>query len=129
MQTSTNRAADFVESRTRSTASCTTPRTRPSLMKIVEELRGTVGRYLLGVRVSDKDHDQHQRLAQLVALEDADKAASWLVRHLRAVGESLEKMLDESSPDVVTTTGAPLAAMSSLSDDPPPPTTQRRTAA
>lgn len=120
--------SEFVDSRTVFYRELYDADNQPALMKILEELRGTVGRYLLGVRVSDKDHDQHQRLAQLVALEDADKAADWLVRHLRAVGASLEAMLEDTSPDVVTTTGAPLAAMSSLADDaaPPSPTSKDR---
>ncbi|MEO6509402.1 MAG: GntR family transcriptional regulator [Nocardioides sp.] len=108
--------SDFVESRTAFYRALYDAEHQPGLMKILEELRGTVGRYLLGVRVSDRDGDQHQRLAQLVAKGDSDQAAEWLAHHLRSVGSSLEQMLEDSTSDVVTTSGAPLAAMTSLAD-------------
>ena len=86
--------AEFVDVRTSFYRELYDAEHNPSLVKIIEELRGAVGRYLLGVRVSAQASEQHRHLVGLIAAGDADRAVAWLVHHLQSVGSSLEHLLD-----------------------------------
>lgn len=87
--------SDFVDVRSTFYRELYDAEINPSLVKIIEELRGTVGRYLLGVRVSAKGSEQHRHLVKLVEAGDVDRAVVWLTHHLRGVGQSLEQILSE----------------------------------
>lgn len=60
----------------------------PVLIGIIEELRGTVGRYLLGLRL-DHQHDGHGKLAELAARGDVEGAEECLRQHLDEVCRGL----------------------------------------
>ncbi|GMA96816.1 hypothetical protein GCM10025881_36400 [Pseudolysinimonas kribbensis] len=71
----------------------------PQLVKMIEELRSAVGRYLLGWRVAVGAGRNHSDLAETVLAGDV-KGASTLVRqHLDQVRDGLEEIM---AKDVVT---------------------------
>jgi DNA-binding GntR family transcriptional regulator len=66
----------------------------PKLTELIEGLRSSVGRYLLGWRVSDGDgHGHHNVLVEYVAAGEVDKAQAWLRKHLQEVGAGVDHIL------------------------------------
>jgi DNA-binding GntR family transcriptional regulator len=66
----------------------------PRLIDLIEGLRSSVGRYLLGWRVSDgKGHGHHGVLVEHVASGDVDKAEAWLRKHLEEVSAGVDSIL------------------------------------
>lgn len=59
----------------------------PRLVQMIEELRGHVGRYLLGFRV--RHARRHATLVKYVAGGDALGAESWLRRHVEGVRDEI----------------------------------------
>ncbi|MCU1662409.1 MAG: hypothetical protein QOI36_3714 [Pseudonocardiales bacterium] len=68
----------------------------PTLVKIVEELRASVGRYLLGQRVPGTHRHSHVHLVGEVATGDPERAVVALTAHLGAVRSGVEAMLTQS---------------------------------
>jgi DNA-binding GntR family transcriptional regulator len=66
----------------------------PRLIELIEGLRSSVGRYLLGWRVSDhKGHGHHSELVEQVASGDVEKAEAWLRKHLKEVSAGVDNIL------------------------------------
>jgi DNA-binding GntR family transcriptional regulator len=71
----------------------------PHLTELIEGLRSSVGRYLLGWRVSHgPGHGTHSRLVDLVANGDADGAERWLREHLKDVSAGVDHLLYGDTP-------------------------------
>ncbi|MEV4889820.1 GntR family transcriptional regulator [Nonomuraea sp. NPDC050547] len=68
----------------------------PVAVGIIEDLRNSVGRYLLGLRVG---HDQggHRHLATLAARGDVDAAVAHLHEHLEIVSRRIIEVLSEEA--------------------------------
>jgi DNA-binding GntR family transcriptional regulator len=73
----------------------------PLLVQMIEELRGHLGRYLLGIRV-DHQHKSHQHaeLVAHVASGDFTQAAAWLTVHLEDVRKGIETLVLDDAPVV-----------------------------
>jgi DNA-binding GntR family transcriptional regulator len=71
---------------------------RPRALAQVNNLRGSVGRYLLLQRV-DEQHS-HEELINHLRARDAKAATAWLVKHLRKVSDRLQAIVasDEKAP-------------------------------
>ncbi|QRP43365.1 GntR family transcriptional regulator [Amycolatopsis sp. FDAARGOS 1241] len=71
----------------------------PRLVELIEDLRSSVGRYLLGWRVSGRrsHHGRHTTLVDHVERGDAEKAETALHEHLREVSEGVAKILSGES--------------------------------
>lgn len=67
----------------------------PKLAELIEGLRSSVGRYLLGYRVSGsaRGHGHHGRLVEYVSTGDVDGAERWLREHLREVSAGVDHLL------------------------------------
>jgi DNA-binding GntR family transcriptional regulator len=67
----------------------------PKLAELIEGLRSSVGRYLLGYRVSGSGgrRGHHGRLVDYVAKGDVDGAQRWLRKHLREVSAGVDQLL------------------------------------
>ena len=72
----------------------------PRLMELIEGLRSSVGRYLLGWRVSQPGlgHAPHGQLVEHVAEGDVDGAEKWLRQHLREVSAGVDNLLFGDAP-------------------------------
>jgi DNA-binding GntR family transcriptional regulator len=72
----------------------------PRLTELIEGLRSSVGRYLLGWRVSQPGtgHATHSQLVEHVAKGDVDGAEQWLRQHLREVSAGVDNLLFGDSP-------------------------------
>jgi len=76
----------------------------PRLTEIIEGLRSSVGRYLLGWRVSrsGSGHATHGQLVEYVARGEVDQAERWLRRHLEEVSAGVDNLLyGDAEPDDV----------------------------
>ncbi|GII90546.1 GntR family transcriptional regulator [Sinosporangium siamense] len=75
----------------------------PTTVEIIEDLRNSVGRYLLGLRV-DHGAGGHRELARLASRGDADTAAAHLRDHLEHVSRRIIEVLssEEAEADPVT---------------------------
>jgi DNA-binding GntR family transcriptional regulator len=72
---------------------------RPRAAALVEQLRDSVGRYLLLQRV-DESSTGHFALLDYVRNRDAGGAKTWLEAHLRRVGEKLQNLVPaEDEPE------------------------------
>lgn len=69
----------------------------PMLVKMVEELRTSVGLYMLGKRMSNRVGHAHRRLLQAVQAGDPDAAVACLVEHLEAVRAGVEQAIADKS--------------------------------
>jgi DNA-binding GntR family transcriptional regulator len=69
----------------------------PHLVKIIEELRSAIGRYLLGWRVAAHAGHTHSELVRSVAKGDVPAATKILLSHLEQVRRGLESMVAASS--------------------------------
>ena len=67
----------------------------PRLVELIEGLRSSVGRYLLGWRVSDagNGHGHHGELVGHVASGDVRSAEQWLRKHLKEVSAGVDGIL------------------------------------
>jgi DNA-binding GntR family transcriptional regulator len=65
----------------------------PQLVKMIEDLRSAIGRYLLGWRVANGRGHTHSELVEAVASGDARTATKVLLAHLDQVREGLEEMV------------------------------------
>jgi DNA-binding GntR family transcriptional regulator len=72
----------------------------PRTTELIEGLRSSVGRYLLGWRVSHHGpgHATHGQLAEHVANGDVDQAERWLRQHLREVSAGVDNLLYGDTP-------------------------------
>jgi DNA-binding GntR family transcriptional regulator len=75
----------------------------PLLVQMIEELRGHVGRYLLGFRFSGAHKRQHSDLVEHVARGDLSSAEAWLYSHLEGVRQGIESLIldegEDAAPD------------------------------
>lgn len=70
----------------------------PLLAQLIEELRGHLGRYLLGIRLGDYHaRHRHVELVGYVANGDFAGAESWLQEHLESVRKGIEELALEGS--------------------------------
>ena len=67
----------------------------PTLTKLIEDLRNSIGRYLLGKRISTHTEHIHRHLVEQVASGDADAAVATLLAHIDKVRTGVEQMLAE----------------------------------
>ncbi|MGH3403351.1 MAG: GntR family transcriptional regulator [Streptosporangiaceae bacterium] len=65
----------------------------PMLVKLIEDVRGPIGRYLLGKRMADPDADVHRQLVGTVAAGDVDGAVRTLVAHIDLVCSGVEQAI------------------------------------
>jgi DNA-binding GntR family transcriptional regulator len=72
----------------------------PKTVEMIEGLRGSLGRYLLGWRVSHSGagHATHSRLVEHVASGDTEAAERWLRHHLREVSAAVDDLLYGDTP-------------------------------
>lgn len=71
----------------------------PQLVKMIEDLRQAVGRYLLNRRVSNGHGPgtrTHSTLVDHIAGGDVTSATGWLRHHLETVREGVEQLIKES---------------------------------
>lgn len=66
---------------------------RPQLVKLVDELRDAVGRYLLRRRVTHGHAGSHRELVDAVAGGDVEVAVKWLSEHLASVRAGVEEIV------------------------------------
>jgi DNA-binding GntR family transcriptional regulator len=80
----------------------------PRLTELIEGLRSSVGRYLLGWRVSHRGagHGTHSQLVEHVANGDADGAERWLREHLKDVSAGVDHLLYGDPPPASSGTGS-----------------------
>ena len=67
---------------------------RPRAAALVEQLRDSVGRYLLLQRVDESSHG-HFALLDFVRTRDAAGAKKWLDEHLHRVSEELQALVPD----------------------------------
>jgi DNA-binding GntR family transcriptional regulator len=65
----------------------------PLLVEMIEELRGHVGRYLLGFRFQGTHKRLHTELVDHVARGDLVSAEAWLYSHLEGVRQGIESIV------------------------------------
>ena len=66
----------------------------PVLVGMIDQLRSSVGRDLLGLRVHDHAH-HHREIVDLVVARDATGARRWVKAHLENVCAGLLEQLEE----------------------------------
>lgn len=76
----------------------------PQLVEIIESLRSSVGRYLLGWRFSSGHPGGHKQLVEFVENGDVGSAQNWLRAHLEHVRQGVERIADgaptlDAAPD------------------------------
>lgn len=70
----------------------------PTLTKLIEDLRASIGRYLLGKRITHTDGHSHRHLIDVVGAGDVDAAVAVLLDHIGAVRDGVEQViLDEAA--------------------------------
>lgn len=70
---------------------------RPRAFRQVEQLRGSVGRYLLLQQVDE--HQGHQEFLQLLRDRDAEASKAWVATHLTKVSTTLQGMVAEAEEE------------------------------
>lgn len=72
----------------------------PRTTELIEGLRSSVGRYLLGWRVSHSGsgHATHSQVIEHVSRGDVDQAERWLRQHLREVSAGVDNLLYGDTP-------------------------------
>jgi DNA-binding GntR family transcriptional regulator len=86
---------DFVEGRVSFYSALYDADNNPMLVQMIEQLRSSVGPYLLGLRVGVPTVS-HASLARAAAAGDVDKAQSILLAHLEQVCGSLMSMVEDA---------------------------------
>ncbi len=81
----------------------------PLLVKMIEELRASVGLYLLRKRLAGQVEHSHRHLLDAVAAGDPDAAVDTLLRHLAVVRAGVEHVVAEKSRLHLMFRSAPLA--------------------
>lgn len=69
----------------------------PQLVKIIEDLRGAIGRYLLGWRIAEKHEHSHADLVDAMASGNAKLAKKVLLVHLAQVRLGLEARVGDAN--------------------------------
>jgi len=69
----------------------------PQLVEIIESLRSSVGRYLLGWRLSTGHLGGHKQLVDFMRRGDLAAAQNWLKAHLEQVRRGVEEIVEEST--------------------------------
>ena len=69
----------------------------PLLLQLIEELRGHVGRYLLGFRFDEDHKHRHAELVNRVARRDRKGADTWLKSHLEQVRSGMVLAMEDDS--------------------------------
>lgn len=83
----------FLDARVRFYRELYDARNNPLQAQMIEDLRGHLGRYLLGIRLSDHhEHHQHAELVAYMASGDVAGAESWLHAHLEGVRQGIESL-------------------------------------
>lgn len=83
----------FLDARVRFYRELYDARDNPLLVQLIEELRGHLGRYLLGIRLDHHhEHHHHVELVAYVANGDMVGAESWLHEHLEGVRQGIESL-------------------------------------
>lgn len=83
----------FLDARVRFYRELYDARDNPLLAQLIEELRGHLGRYLLGIRLDHHhEHHQHAELVAFVASGDVAGAETWLHAHLEGVRKGIESL-------------------------------------
>jgi len=72
----------------------------PLLVELIEELRGHVGRYLLGFRFDKHHHHRHATLVDHIRTGDLTAAESWLRSHLQEVREGILELATKEADEV-----------------------------
>ncbi|MQA04886.1 MAG: FCD domain-containing protein [Streptosporangiales bacterium] len=73
----------------------------PRLVELIEELRSSIGRYLLSFRLLSDHKHVHSDLLDYVASGDLTKAEAWIYSHLEGVRKGMEAIaLDEDEAPV-----------------------------
>ncbi|MCW2876020.1 MAG: hypothetical protein JWQ95_120 [Sphaerisporangium sp.] len=93
----------------------------PLLVQMIEELRGHVGRYLLGFRFSGSHKRQHSDLVEHVAGGDLSSAEAWLYSHLEGVRQGIESILLDEGGDAAPDENAEVEDDGEPPADPSPP--------
>lgn len=70
----------------------------PRTTELIEGLRSSVGRYLLGWRVSHPGHATHSELVEHIANGDVERAERWLRHHLEEVSAGVDSILYGDTP-------------------------------
>jgi DNA-binding GntR family transcriptional regulator len=93
--------SEFVDTRVRFYRDVYDASNNPLLVELIEELRGHVGRYLLGFRFDKHQHHRHATLVDHIRTGDLTAAESWLRSHLQEVREGIlelaTKEVDEAA--------------------------------
>lgn len=72
----------------------------PMLVEMIEQLRSTIGRYLLAFRFDGPHEGNHQALVDKVADGDLAAAEAWLYEHLERVRRGIERVQAEEEKRV-----------------------------
>jgi DNA-binding GntR family transcriptional regulator len=90
--------ANFLETRVRFYREVYDAENNPLTVEMVEELRGHVGRYLLGFRAVGHNHT-HRELVDHIEAGDLMAAESWLRAHLEEVRERIADLARQANDD------------------------------
>lgn len=83
---------EFVDLRVRFYRALYDEQANPLLVQMIEQLRSSVGRYLLGFRFAGRHAGRHSALVETVAKNDLLSAEAWLYEHLAAVRHGIESV-------------------------------------
>lgn len=67
---------------------------RPKTVQLVDQLRASVGRYLLLQRVDE--HTGHDDFIRILRKRDVPAAQQWLAKHLGRVSSTMQEMVEEA---------------------------------
>lgn len=85
--------SQFLDARVRFYRALYDAQHNPLLVQMIEDLRGHLGRYLLGIRLDHRhEHHLHAELVAYMANGDSAGAESWLNAHLEVVRKGLEAL-------------------------------------
>lgn len=70
---------------------------KSALTKLIEDLRTSIGLYLLGKRIAHPGGHSHRHLVDVVASGDADAAVAVLLEHIGAVRDGVEQIITGES--------------------------------
>jgi DNA-binding GntR family transcriptional regulator len=90
---------EFVDVRVRFYRALYDDDSNPLLVQMIEQLRSSVGRYLLGFRIHGKHVRRHSDLVDTVASGDLLGAEAWLYEHLAAVRHGIESVSEHDSDE------------------------------
>jgi DNA-binding GntR family transcriptional regulator len=96
---SEHEGADLIEARSAFYREVYDIENNPLAVEIIEELRGHVGRYLLGFRVPPAHGHAHMELVEHMAQGDLPAAERWLHGHLEDVRRGIQELAAHASED------------------------------